>query len=56
VLREQVAHLGFGRRERQVSNVNLHVSNSRLFSQTRPYAAPSRGSAGHSQRQETRSG
>src|SRR5688572_29173022 len=24
VLREQVAHLGFGRRKRQVSNVNLH--------------------------------
>jgi hypothetical protein len=28
VLREQIAHLGFGRRERQVSNIDLHDSDS----------------------------
>src|SRR5262245_29568122 len=31
VLREQVAHLGFGRRERQVSNIDLHDSSLSLF-------------------------
>jgi hypothetical protein len=31
MLREQVAHLGFGRRERQVSNIDLHDSISLAF-------------------------
>ncbi|NJS39493.1 MAG: preprotein translocase subunit SecA [Rhodobacteraceae bacterium] len=43
-LREQVTHLGLSRRERQVSNIDLHESNLSLFKRTRPYAAPSRGS------------
>ena len=40
VLREQVAHLGLGRRERQVSNIDLHDSSLSLISdkhgRTRP--------------------
>src|SRR5688572_6502475 len=57
VLREEVAHLGFGRRERQVSNINLHDSRSLTFLQNMAVRGPlTRVGDGHSQRQDSRSG